>query len=180
MDYQTILEALASIRPSSTFLLLLGYTNKQGEVSDRYISFHVSYENALRRSLSKLESLGELSGVDEEARRELLASYRKSLDSDASEIAEPYSRVVDAEGNTIRGVKRHDEKQTVYIYGMQVPDRKRIIVPGTYKEVNKRAKTLAKERLSKDLPVSRWRQFILSPETVGEIRIEKMRLTFAE
>lgn len=180
MDYNTILEALASVRPSSTFLLLLGYTNKQGEVSDRYISFHVSYESALRRSLSKLESLDTLSGVDEEARQELMASYRKSLSSDTTEISEPYVSVRDAEGNAIRGVKRHDEKQTVYLYGMQVPDRKRIVVPGTYREVNKRAKTLAKEKLSKDLPVSRWRQFILSPETISEIRVEKMRLTFAE
>lgn len=180
MDYNTILEALASVRPSSTFLLLLGYTNKQGEVSDRYVSFHVSYTNALQRSIVKLESVTGLTGIDAEAQAELIASYRKSLDSDATEIAEPYVSVRDAEGNAIRGVKRHDERQTVYIYGMQVPDRKRIIVPGTYREVNKRAKTLAKEKLSKDLPVSRWRQFILSPETVGEIRIEKMRLSFED
>lgn len=177
IDYNDILSALAQVRPGSTFLAIFGYKNKAGEVSDRVISFHMSYPAALRRSVEALESLGELSGVSEEARQELLASYRKSLAA-PEEIAGPYVSVCDSEGNPIRGVKRHDEKKTVYIYGLQVPGQKRIITEGSYKVVNKREKTLAKEKLTKDLPVGRFRQFILSPETLDEIRVQKMNLSF--
>lgn len=177
VDYNNILSALAQVRPGSTFLAIFGYKNKAGEVSDRVISFHMSYPSALRRSIHALESMGELSGVDEEARQELLASYTKSLAA-PEEITGPYVSVSDSEGNPIRGVKCHEEKQTIYLYGLQVPNQKRILVPGTYKVVNKREKTIAKEKLTKDLPVSRFRQFILSPETLSEIRVQKMNLTF--
>jgi hypothetical protein len=171
-----LMAPLATLRKSSTFLVLLGYRNKEGEVSDRTISFHVSYENALKRSIEKLEDMKGLVGVEVQARHELLASYRKSLSSPVEEADEssPYHVLLDADGESIKGLKVHKETQRLYVYGMQVPGQKRIIVPGTYKVVKSSEKTLAKKRLASELPVSRWRQFIISPENVREIKVEKM------
>jgi hypothetical protein len=180
MNYEEILSAFARIRPSSTFLILNGYKSKSGEVTNRTISFHVSYTSALQRSIAGLESMGVLFGIEEVARQELLASYSKSLASGSAAIEYPYSAVY-SEGKPIIGVKAHRETQTVYLYGMQIADKKRVLVPADYPAKDTRAaKTIAKNRLSAQLPVSKWRTFILSPETIREIRVEKMRLSFEE
>ncbi len=175
-DMHTLMAPLATLRKGSTFLVLLGYKNKQGEVTDRTISFHVSYENALVRSIAKLEAMKGLTGIEAQARDELLTSYRKSLAAPVEETdeASPYHVLLDADGESIKGLKVHKETQRLYVYGMQVPGQKRVITEGTYKPVKSSEKTLAKQKLSKDLPVSRWRQFIISPDNVREIKVEKM------
>lgn len=172
-NIEPILAALSAIRPSSTLLALHGYRSAEGEVSDRVIGFHVSYENALNKSAAILRDLGEQPDpIAEEARQELLASFRKSLDGEGRE--DPYVPVLSPSGEIIRGIKAHPEKGRVYIFGMQMPNQKRILVPGTYKPVNKRAKTIAKDRLRELLPVSRWRMFILDGGNVDRITVERM------
>lgn len=174
-----IVETLATIRPSSTFLSLHEYRSATtGEVADHQIVFHTSYGNALERSLEILEAFPAGEGLEAQAREELIASYRKSLDKVRGEplevIGEHYDRVLDGEGNPIRGCKIHRGSGELHLFGMHL--RKRVIVPGVYKEVKSRPLTLAKDKLRAGLPVEKFRQFIIREGQVREIRVESLTI----
>ena len=174
-----IVETLATIRPSSTFLSLREYRSATtGEVADHQIVFHMSYGNALERSLDILEGFPPGEGLEAQAREELIASYRKSLDKVRGEplevIGEHYDRVLDGEGNHLRGVKMHRGSGELHLFGMHL--RKRVIVPGVYKEVKSRPLTLAKDKLRAGLPVERFRQFVIREGQVREIRVESLTI----
>lgn len=172
-----IIETLATIRPASTFLTLKGYKSvSTGEVADHQIVFHTSYGNALERSLGMLEGFPRGEGVEAQAREELILSYRASLDKVRGEplevIGEHYDRVLDGEGNPIRGCKIHRGSGELHLFGMHL--QKRVIVPGVYKEVKSRPLTLAKDKLREMLPVNKFRQFIIKEGQVEEIRVDNL------
>ena len=53
---------------------------------------------------------------------------------------------------------------------------KRVLIPGNYKEVKSRPLTMAKNKLKRDLPVSKFRQFKITSEQVEEINVEHLSL----
>lgn len=175
----SITNILAKLRPSSTFLSLKGYLSAtSGEIADHTICFHMSYGNALERSILMLEAFIPADDLEAQAKSELLASYAKSLDKVKSEplevVGDVYDRVLDTEGNHIKGIKVHRESGDLHIFGLA--HSKRVIKPGTYKEVKSRPLTIAKDKLRKGLPVERFRQFIVKPGQVEEIRVESLTL----
>jgi hypothetical protein len=175
----SIIETLATIRQSSTFLTLKGYKSAtSGEVADHQIVFHMSYQSALEKSITALETVIPADDLEAQAKSELLASYQKSLDKVRTEplevVGDHYDRVLDAEGNHIKGCKVHRESGELHLFGLAL--RKTVLIPGTYKEVKSRPLTLAKDKLRKGLPVERFRQFIIKPGQVEEIRIENLSL----
>jgi len=179
MSTSTIVETLASLRPSSTFLSIKGYRSAtSGEVADHQICFHFSYATALEKSIATLETVVPADDLEAQAKGELIASYSKSLEKVTTEpleiIGDHYDRVLDADGAPIKGVKVHRETGALHLFGLAL--NKRVITPGTYKEVKSRPLTLAKDKLRKGLPVERFRQFIVSPETVSEVRVEHLSL----
>ncbi len=175
----SITNILAKLRPSATFLSLRGYTSAtSGEVADHQIVFHMSYGNALERSILMLEAVVPCDDLEAQAKSELLASYGKSLDKVRTEplevVGEVYDRVLDADGKPIKGCKVHRESGELHLFGLA--HSKRVIKPGTYKEVKSRPLTIAKDKLRKGLPVERFRQFIVKPGQVEEIRVESLTL----
>lgn len=175
----SLIETLASIRPSSTFVTLKGYTSAEsGEVADYQIVFHMSYGNALERSLSMLEGYIPADDLEAQAKVELVNSYQASLDKVRSEpleiIGEHYDRVLDSEGTPIKGIKIHKESGALHMFGLL--HRKTVITPGTFKPTKKRPLTVAKDKLRKLCPVDRFRQFIVKPGQVAAINVENLSL----
>ena len=174
-----IIDTLSKVRPSSTFLSLRGYRSESGELADYQLAFHMSYANALEKSIAALETVVPADDLEAQAKGELLASYGKSLDKVKSEplevVGDHYERVLDATGTPIKGIKYHRETGKLHLYGLLV--RKATIEPGTYKASNKRPLTVAKDRLRKLGPVSRFRQFIIDPQHVGVVVVEGQTLT---
>lgn len=175
----SIIETLATIRPSSTFVTLKGYKSAtSGEVADHQIVFHMSYQSALEKSIAALETVVPADDLEAQAKGELLASYRKSLDKVKSEpmeiVGDHYERVIDADGNHVKGCKVHRESGELHLFGLAL--RKTVLVPGTYKEVKRRPLTIAKDKLRKGLPVERFRQFIIAPGSFEEMRVENLSL----
>lgn len=173
-----LINILAQVRPSSTFLSLRGYTSAtSGELADHTIVFHMSYGSALERSITMLEAVVPADDLEAQAKAELLASYQKSLDKVNSEpmetVCDAYDRVT-VDGEHVKGIKIHRETGTLHIFGLA--HSKRVITSGTYKEVKSRPLTVAKDRLRKGLPVERFRQFIVKPGQVDEIRVENLSL----
>ena len=173
-----IIAALSALRPSSTFVTLRGYRAESGEVADHQIVFHMSYGSALQRSILMLEAVVPADELEAQAKAELLASYQKSLDKVEGEplevLGEHYDRVLDPSGAPIKGIKVHKESGALHLFGLAY--RKTVLQAGTYKATNKRPLTLAKDKLRKGLPVERFRQFIVKPGQVEEIRVENLSL----
>lgn len=178
MDQQAFVSELAKLRTSATFLALKGYRNEHGEVADYSIIFHMSYENALKRSLLALESVVPADDMEATAKRELIDGYSKSLEKvltvPIEEIDDAYTRFFDADGSYIKGVKLHTATSVLHLYGLV--NTKRVLVPGVYPKRNKRELTLAKEKLRKLCPVDKFRQFKILPSQVESLSVENLSL----
>src|SRR5678810_1277919 len=109
MDQKEFVSELSKLRPSATFLSLAGYRNEHGEVADFSIVFHMSYESALKRSLTALESVVPSDTLEAIAKLELIDGYTMSLQKMAVtpiiEIEDAYTRFFDADGTYIKGIK---------------------------------------------------------------------------
>lgn len=167
-----MIQILSNIRPDSTFLSLKKYRNANNEVADYQIIFHASYENAIKRSISFLEGYQVDGDIENQAKSELLASFHATLSKGEDEVAGVYERVFGDNGKPIKGVKVHKENGTAYIFGML--HNKFVYQAGIYKPVNKANLTMAKDRLRKMVPVSRFRQFIVKPGSCEEIKVENL------
>ena len=180
MKIEEIIAELAKIRPDSTFLKVNGYKSvKTSEVSDFQIVFHMSYANALEKAILDLECVVPENELQAEAKDSLMKGYKKSFDKVSSEplevIGEHYRRVFDSNGNHIKGIKVHNETNTLYIFGRL--HKKKVRSPGNYKTVNHKPLTIAKDELSKNFAVSKFRQFVIEPGQFESIKVENLTLT---
>lgn len=173
-----IIATLATLRPASTFLSLRGYRSAEsGELADYQIAFHMSYKSALERSILAVEAHVPADDIEVQAKGEVLASYRASLakiEAGEEPVGDAYDRVTDADGAHVKGVKIHRESGKLHLFGLLV--NKRVREPGTFKAVNKKPLTVAKDKLRKLGPVAKFRQFIIDPAHVECIAVEKMEI----
>jgi hypothetical protein len=176
MNRTEFVSTLANLRSASTFLVLHKYRNAHGETADFNIVFHMSYENALKKSIAAVEAYNAVGSLAEQAKTECLASYKKSLltvqTTPIEEVDDAYARFFDDDDKEIKGIKLHRETDTLHLFGLI--HLKRVIVPGTYKKVNHRDLTIEKKKIQKLCPVDRFRQFRLVPNQVEKITVEKM------
>lgn len=168
----SIIEKLAGLRPSSTFLHIRGYKSSTGEIADYTLAFHMSYANALKRSMVEVETYVPESDLETQAKAEVLKSYQTSLDNMDKEesVGDAYQRIV-VGGETVKGVKLHKESGKLHLFGLLVS--KNVRVAGEHKAVNKKPLTVAKDKIRKLGPVNKFRQFVIDPEHFEKITVEK-------
>jgi hypothetical protein len=177
MDQYAFVIELSKIRSSSTFLSLRGYRSQSSEIADYTLCFHMSYKNALEKSIATLEAMSLSNDIDRQAREELLASYRKSLSNPEpiEERESAYDYFVNDDGSTVKGIKIHRDTGTLHIYGLL--HQKRVLMPGIPKKpINSKPLTIAKRRLESVCSVGRFRQFKITSENVDSISVENMNL----
>lgn len=179
MNTNEFVSELSKLRPSSTFLTLRGYRNERSEIGDYSVAFHISYENALKRSIETVSALDLKEPLEVQARFELIESWTKSLGNMASTPMEElddnvYAHFKDDDGNYIKGVKMHMASGALHLYGLVV--HKKVLMPATYPTKNQRPLTIAKDKLRYLTPVGRFRQFKILPEQVDSITVEKLSL----
>ena len=178
MNHVNFVAELAKLRTSSTFLTLKGYRSDSGEVADFNIIFHMSYKNALLRSIAVLESVIPNDALEAQAKKECIESFMTSLDkietTPIEEIEDSYRRFTDSNGQYVKGVKLHEETNTLHLYGLVV--QKKVLMPGTYKKVNHKPLTVAKDKLRRLCPVSKFRQFKITSDQVDSISVENINL----
>ena len=172
-----MIEELAKIRPSSTMLSVIGYRTSSGELADYQIAFHMSYANALKKSIAAVESYTPTNDLEIRAQSEVLESYKASLLKVQTEplevIGDHYERVI-VEGSPVKGIKVHSESGKLHLFGLLV--YKRVRETGVFKPTNKQPLTVIKDQLRAMGPVGRFRQFIIAPENVEKISVERMTL----
>jgi len=182
MDRQQFVAELGKLRSSSTFMTIKGYRAASGEVADYNIVFHISYKNALLRSVAVLESYIPENDLEVQAKQECLKSFMSSLDKIDStpieDIDDGYHRFTDYNGKYINGVKLHEETDTLHLYGLVI--QKRVMMPGIYKTRNRNPLTIAKDKLRNMCPVGKFRQFRITPEQVDSISVENLSMLTPE
>lgn len=182
MNISDFVIELSKLRKSSTILCLHKYKSQNGEIADFMLSFHISYENALKKSLEIVKNYVPSDPLHETAKEQIISSFESSLEkirtTEIEEIDDAYERFFDDDGRYIKGVKLHRDTECVHLYGLL--REKRVIVQGTYKNVNSRPLTIAKRDIEKLCPVSKFRQFKITPSQVEKIKVEKLELTAPE
>lgn len=169
---------LAKLRQNSTFLTLKGYRNEASEVADYSIIFNISYKNALIKSIAALEKYIPNDDSESAAKQELISSFKTSIDKVDTNIIEDldphYDYFFNEDDSIIKGVKYHPKSETLHLYGLVA--HKKVIMPGTYAKRRKQDFTIVKDRLRKLCPVSKFRQFKITPAQVDSIQVQNLSL----
>lgn len=177
MNQEQFVAELSKLKAGATFLSLNRYVNAANETANYNIVFHISYENALKRSIDTLKAMDLTSDLDKHARSELLESFGKSLNKAVTisidEIADAYTRFFDKDGNYIKGVKLHRNSNTLHLYGLVV--NKKVLVPGFYDKDNRSPLVVAKDHLRSKCSVGKFRQFKMTPNQVESISVQNLK-----
>jgi hypothetical protein len=174
MNKEQLIDTFSKLRPGATFVSVREYRNTHNELSNFGLVFHIDYSAALKRSRNIVANYTVQDELHREAKSILLSSLdrRIAIEEPIENRDEPYTHFRDANGEWIKGIKAHEELDSLYLFGFLV--HKRVLVAGEYKEVNSSPLTLAKREIEKSTPVSRFRQFKLLPKMYREIGIEKL------
>lgn len=138
----------------STFLSIKGYTTAKGETKDYLINFKSEYKNAVEKSLIKLFKFMPSTEEEKLAKEEIVASLTQSLNNEVTES-------VTVGGKVVRGLKRN-ESGKLYITGLVVQAKS-----------NEKS---VKQKIYSTLPVSRFRQFEVSPSKMKSIVINGKKI----
>lgn len=158
-----VMKAIEKSPNGVSFVSIKEYTNKQGEVSNQTINIGASYENAKKADIATLEALdvtdathGFKSGVLllEQARRELIEAFLNPNENISNGQKDAYTHIPNCSG-----LKVHNEKGLLYLYGNRI--NKTVLVEGTYKTVNSKPLTIAKNELRKILKTNKFVNFSL-------------------
>jgi hypothetical protein len=152
------LVALLDGNKSCRFISLVYRAKETGELARHNIMLNIRRESMLKHDVALLKAkLPTLSGLDKQACEELIASMEKSLNG----TQDGYTKAgyYEAQGNGNVQVSVKDE---CFIRGYSLG--KEVIEPGTYKKVNSRPLTIAKDKLRKGLKNTKCREFKITPE----------------
>lgn len=178
MNNQEFINELSKLRPSSTFLTLKGYRNEYSEIADYNIIFHMSYENALKRSIVILKNLSPISDLEIQAQDELLISFNESLRkliiTPIEKIEDGYKHFIAEDGSYIKGIKLHIKSNTLHLYGLV--QYKRVLMPGLYPHKNHAPLTVVKNKMRYLTPAGKFRQFKMLSSQVDLISVENLSL----
>jgi hypothetical protein len=171
-DY--LIEQFGNLRNNHQFISIHEYENAYGEISSYNISFHVSYKSKLKKSIEILNKYSPENILEAQARIELIDSYNKSIDkielNEFDIVGDAYSRVKDFNGKFIPGIKIHKETGNLHLWGYILG--KKVLIKGKYKNVNSKPLTLAKKKLEKLTPMSKFRQFKIVEKNFDRIKCD--------
>lgn len=178
MNKQQFVKELGKLRPSSTFLSVLGYRNEAFEIADYNIIFHMSYANTVTRSIAVLQDIVPANDDEKKAKAELLSSFHnsltKALSMSVEETDPAYTYLLDSDGNIIKGIKLHPKTDTLHLFGLIV--NKRILMPGSYEPDTRKPFTIVKDNLRRRCPISKFRQFRMKADQVDSISVQNLSL----
>jgi hypothetical protein len=153
--------ALVSLLDGNKAARFVGLTyraKETGELARHTILLNAKRNSMLKHDVATLTALRpSLTGLDLQACDELIASMNKSLNG--TQDAYTKAGYYDGQGN---GNVQVSVKAVAYVRGYSVG--KTVLEKGTYKTVNSRPLTIAKDKLRKGLKNTRCREFIIKAE----------------
>lgn len=161
------LASLAGVR----FVGVTYRSKESGELARHTLIIGANYRNAIQTSMEELtRTLGTLTDALEiEACQALIKSCSQSLLSIDAGVPHPGNTKPELYETICPGLRQHKLDGTFELCGLSVA--KKVIEPGVYKQVNSRPLTLAKQKLEKGLPRSKYRTLCLDVGAMESLRI---------
>lgn len=160
------------------FVSVLYTAKESGEVAKFTLLLGSHYGRLLKASLKTVKNKTVATDIQRTAKEEVVASLCQSILSFETDTINPDYTNADTYETITTGVKVHKENGTIYLSGVVV--HKTVIVTGTFKAVNSKPLTIEKNKLKKNTPISKWRQFIVSPENVHTIKMGGNEIRFEQ
>ncbi len=149
------------------------YRNKKaGELARHTLIFGASYRKQIEESIIALDLLSPtfISPLQREAAEELMKSFRATLAAqDRGEFNPDYTKKM-AYIDIAQGIKFNITNRTINVSGLA--HSKVVIEAGVYPSVVSAPLTIVKKTIKEQLPVSRWREFIVIPEHLEKARLQ--------
>jgi hypothetical protein len=152
------------------------YTNKEEEQSRYVITMGFSYKALVEKSLAELQEKRksmENESIEAIAADELIASFNKTL----SGTQDAYTKENTYSDTGIKNLKFNEVDGTLHVFGLC--QSKTVLVAGPEKKAVKSSeKTLAKNKIRKNLPVGQFVEFRLTPDRIHAVRVNGETVEF--
>lgn len=171
----TQLQGVISTIKGNRFASFTYLSKSAGELARHTIQLGFSYHELVKRSIEELALLmvdGETAWtpIQKQAAAELMASFNKTLEAHArGEQNSDYTKR-DQYFPLANGININSTDGTIQVFGLRVS--KRVIREGTYKTVNSRPLTLAKNEIRKQLSVGKFKEFALDVGNILGARVQ--------
>jgi hypothetical protein len=167
-----ILEKIAAQAGLARFASFTYVSKSTGEVAKYTIQLGFNYRNLLQRSIDQLEVDRQIMpDPQRQAADEILKSLQSSLDGTQNKYTKKdiYDTFKDASGKTIHGIKINKNDNSLKIFGLI--SNKSQITPPTIERKSRQSSPLVieKEKITKTLPVGRFREFALDNLLVARL-----------
>lgn len=141
------------------------YTSKStGEVSKYVIQIGFSYRNLLQKSINQLEIDKQIMpDFQRQAAEAVQASLEASLNGTQNKYTKKdiYENYKDSNGQSIQGIKINRNDNSIKVYGL-ISSKTQISPPTIEKKLKESSPlVIEKEKILKNLPVGRFREFAL-------------------
>lgn len=147
------------------FISLTYQAKSTGEVARHTLLVGFSYNELVKRSVEELTQWMEyMSGEELFAANEVMTSLRKTLS--AHEVGtqnEDYTKK-GMYASVRSGINVNLNDNSIQLFGLTV--KKVVMIKGEYKVVKSKPLTIAKNKISKQLPVSKFREFALDKDVI--------------
>lgn len=164
-----LVEAIVSARPGFASIT---YRSKGDNTLARYtIILGASYDNLLHKSLAKLEEIeGKCPPEELEVVRELKISVQNSINARVNGEQNPAYTKAGMYLPLANGLNINTNDSSLQLFGSV--QSKVVIEPGIIKKVNSSPKTILKNSIRQQLPMSKFREFALDEGHVLRMKIQ--------
>jgi hypothetical protein len=174
-----IIDKIAASAGLARFASFVYTSVSTGEVARYTLQLGFDYRKCLEKSRLALEiDSPALAGIEAQAAAELIESIDASLAGTQTGYtkAETYVDALDSTGKAVPGLKRNINDGSLQVFGLL--HSKVQIAPPTIerKEVKSRPLTIAKNKIRKDLPIGKFREFALENLTTAKMNGETLEL----
>lgn len=175
----------------TSFAGIKEYTNNSGETANHVVNAGFSYGNAVEKDLNVLQTLTDeqISEIAENAQavvlgakdttvepyevkevvNEMIASFVANRNKETASSASQAQ--TDAYINITPGIKMHIESGEIYIYALAIS--KKVLVKGTYKDVNHGKKWYIQNEIKNycNFSTAKYRNFKVTPDKFTKVNI---------
>jgi hypothetical protein len=165
------------------FASLTYLSKKHGELARYTVNLGFSYHKLIEKSKTELEILiGENENVwnplQKQAAAEVLASLNKTLEAHANGEQNADYTKKDQYIPIGNGLNLNTVDNTIQLFGLV--QNKVVLVPGVYPKVNSQPLTVEKDKIRKQLSVSKFREFALDASQVEQAKVNGQMLEWPD
>ena len=172
---KNVIQVVQNSPTKVAFVSLRNYTDSKGEVQNALINVGVSYENAKKKDIEYLQNLDVKSlktdiplELLEKAKEELLKALIKPNENRSNGQIDAYTFISN-------GIKVHNVKNELYIFGMSV--NKKVIEESKEEKVDTRKPlTKAKDFIRKGFKSTKYRQYNVL--NLGSVKLNGETIVF--